>query len=128
MAGSATAYLKPAILNLTLRGTAFTAVGTPYVSLHTAAPGDTGADEVTAGDNTYARQAATFAAPSGDACTNSAALEWLDLPGVTLVGVGIWDAASGGNCMYAGLLALERTISAGGSFRIEIGELSVSVS
>jgi hypothetical protein len=79
------------------------AVATPYVSLHTADPGETGASEVAGGS--YARQAASFGAASGGQVQNDAILDFAGMPATTVVGFGIWDAASAGNCLWTGWLS-----------------------
>jgi len=60
---SKTDFLENKIINHVLRNTAYTAPATVYAALFTATPGESSAGtEVTGGS--YARQAATFSAPS----------------------------------------------------------------
>jgi hypothetical protein len=97
------AYLNNAELN-TLKNTSF-AVATLYASLHNGNPGITGANEVAGGS--YARQAVTLGTPSSSAVSNSAALNFTGMPAVTTPGlthVGLWDASSAGNFLWAGTL------------------------
>lgn len=71
-------------------------IAAAYASLHTGAPGDSGANEVTGGSPAYARKAITFGAASGGsmAATNQPVF---DVPGSTTVThVGFWSAVSGG--------------------------------
>lgn len=78
-----------------LRGTNPT-VALAYASLHTADPGDDGANEVTGGTPAYARKAITMAAASAGAiaATNQPVF---DVPGgTTVTHVGFWSAVSGG--------------------------------
>ncbi len=78
-----------------LRGTNPT-VALAYGSLHTADPGDTGANEVTGGTPAYARKAVTIGAASAGAiaATNQPVF---DVPGgTTVTHVGFWSAVSGG--------------------------------
>lgn len=78
-----------------LRGTNPT-VALAYASLHTADPGDTGANEVTGGTPAYARKAVTMGAASAGAiaATNQPVF---DVPGgTTVTHVGFWSAVSGG--------------------------------
>ena len=54
-------YLENKLLDAVFNATAFNVTGDPYISLHTADPGETGASEVTGGS--YARQQAAFGEP-----------------------------------------------------------------
>lgn len=94
-------YLENKILDKVFRNTDFT-VSTPYISLHTADPGETGANEVTGGS--YARQAASFSAASGGNTKNTANITFTGMPSCTVVGIGIWDSSTGGNCLWTGWL------------------------
>lgn len=66
-----------------------------YMSLHTADPGTTGANEVTGGAPAYARKAVTWVAGSVDGVYN-ATVPAFDVPAATVTHVGLWTAASGG--------------------------------
>lgn len=93
-------YIKNAWLN-TIRGggagTSFTAPANVYASLHTASPGDTGANEVSGGSPAYARIAITFAAAAAGAI-DSSNTPVFDVPASTTVThVGFWDASTAGN-------------------------------
>lgn len=97
------AYLNNAELN-TLKNTSF-AVATLYASLHNGNPGITGANEVTGGS--YARQAVTLGTPASSAVSNSAALNFTSMPTIAAPGlthVGLWDASTAGNFLWAGPL------------------------
>tara|TARA_B110000483_G_C18050501_1_gene486310 strand:+ start:584 stop:970 length:387 start_codon:yes stop_codon:yes gene_type:complete len=121
-------YLEVKLLNLTLNGTAFTAVNDPYVSLHTADPTDAGTGaEVTGGS--YARTAASFStatvgvvATDADVTFPTATATW------GVVGwIGLWDAASGGNMLYHTALDTSKTIDSGDIFKITTGNLTVEL-
>jgi len=71
-----------------------------YISLHTADPGETGANEVAGGS--YARQQVAFGAASGGTLSNSAQVDFAGMPATTVVAWGAWDAASSGNCFWTG--------------------------
>lgn len=67
-----------------------------HMSLHSADPGTTGANEITGGSPAYARKAATWGAASAGVRTLSSQLVF-DVPaGVTVTHTGVWSAASGG--------------------------------
>jgi hypothetical protein len=122
-------YFRDAVLNV-MRNTGISAITTTYVSLHTADPGLTGASEVTAGGNSYARQDATFGAPGdgggGRQIANTAAITWTDMPSVTVTHVGLWDASTVGNFLYGDALTASQVVNAGGTFEFPIGNLTVT--
>ena len=121
-------YLENALINGTIRGTTYTAPSTIYVALYTTNPtdADTGT-EVSGGS--YARQAATFAAPSnGVSLTNAdvtfpqATADW-----GTVSYLGLRDALSGGNLLYHTPLDAAKLIQTGDIFKIATGNLSVTL-
>ena len=123
-------YLENAMLNLTLNGTAFTAISTPYVSLHTADPTDAGTGAEVSGGS-YARQSASFATASGtsgsvstdaDITFPTATADW-----GTITHIGIWDSASGGYLLYHTALDTSKTITSGDIFKILSGNLTVTL-
>jgi hypothetical protein len=88
-------FLRNTIIDHLLRNQAYTPPATVYVSLHTADPGLTGANEVTGGS--YARQALTLSAGSAGSTSNTNLLQFNSMPATTVRGIGLWDASSGGN-------------------------------
>lgn len=76
-----------------------------YISLHTADPGETGANEAAGGS--YARQQADFGAASGGTLSNSANIDFTSMPAATIVAWGAWDAVSAGNCWWTGWLSTQ---------------------
>lgn len=121
-----TTFWRDAVLNL-LRGTNVTGFSA-YVSLHTADPGNTGANEVTGGS--YARQLAGFGAPADDsgvrAVTNAADIDFTGMPATTVTHFAIWNAATSGNSVYKEALATSRTTLAGDVIRLAAGNLKVT--
>lgn len=98
-------------LNDHLNGKTAFALPSVHISLHTAAPGETGANEVTGGS--YARQAVAGAgwnASAGGLADNAAAILFTGMPAVTVVAVGEWDAASAGNLLRYGWLSTVRKL------------------
>lgn len=72
-----------------------------YISVHTADPGATGANEVVGGS--YARVATTWAAASAAAKSGSAVT--LNIPaGTTITHFGLWTAVSGGTYVTGDVL------------------------
>lgn len=121
-------YLENALINATLRNTAFTSPTVVYLALYTTDPtdADTGT-EVSGGS--YARQSITFGAPSNGVSTNSAAIEFPQATGSwgTITHVAIRDALTLGNMLYHTPLDASKTIASGDIFRIAIGSLSVTL-
>lgn len=121
-------YLENALVNVTLRGTSFTAVSTPYVALFTSDPtdADTGT-EVSGGS--YARQSATFGAPSNGASVTTADITYPTATGSwgTIGWIGIYDASTSGNLLYHTALDSSKTIDTGDIFKIASGNLSVTL-
>jgi hypothetical protein len=121
-------YLENALINVTLRNTAYTTPTTVYVALYTTDPtdADTGT-EVSGGS--YARQSVTFGAPSNGVTTNSADVTFPTATGSwgTVAYVGIRDNSSGGNLLYHAPLTTSKAIDSGDIFKITTGNLSVTL-
>lgn len=66
-----------------------------WISVHTAAPGSTGASEAAGGSPAYARKQTTWTAGSSDGVVTGSQVTF-DLPAGTYVAVGIWTAATAG--------------------------------
>jgi hypothetical protein len=122
-------YLENALINATLRNTAYTSPTTVYVALYTTDPTDADTGTEVSG-NGYARQSVTFSAPSNGATSNSAAVEFPQATGSwgTVAFIGLRDALSGGNLLYHTPLDASKTIATGDVFRIAIGSLTVTIS
>ena len=121
-------YLENALINVTLRATAFTAPTTVYVALYTTDPTDADTGTECSGTS-YARQSVTFDAPSNGASTNSAAVEFPQAGSSwgTITHIGIRDALTTGNLLYHTPLDASKTIATGDVFRIATSSLSVTL-
>jgi hypothetical protein len=121
-------YLENALINVTLRATAYTAPTTVYVALYTTDPTDADTGTECTGTS-YARQAVTFGAPSNGVSTNSAAVEFPQAGGAwgTITHIGIRDALTVGNLLYHTPLDASKTIATGDVFRIATASLSVTL-
>ena len=121
-------YLENALINVTLRNTAFTAVAAPYVALFTSDPTDAGTGTEVSGGS-YARTAVTMGAPSNGVSTNSADVTFPTATGSwgTVGWIGIYDASTSGNLLYHTALDLSKTVSTGDIFKISAGNLSVTL-
>lgn len=121
-------YLEDALINATLRATTFTSPATVYVSLHTADPTDAGTGTEVSGGS-YARQSASFAAPSNGASATDADITFPQATGNwgTVTHIGIWDASTSGNLYYHTALDASKTIDTGDVFKIASGSLTVTL-
>ena len=121
-------YLENALVNATLRNTAYTSPTTVYVGLFTTDPTDAGSGTEVSGGS-YVRQSATFAAPSNGASSTSADVTFPQATANwgTVTHFGIYDASTAGNLMYHGALTTSKTIETGDVFKISSGNLTVTL-
>jgi hypothetical protein len=128
MASEYSTYLQNAIINATLRNTAYTSPATVYVALSTTTITAGGSiTEVSGGS--YARQAVTLSAPSSGATANSANVVFPTATGSwgTITDIGVFDASTGGNLLYFTPLTASKSIASGDIFQISTGNLTVSL-
>lgn len=118
-------YLENKLLDATFNNTSYAAGADPYISLHTANPGETGTSEATGGS--YARVQAAFGAASSGAVVNSGNIDFTGMPAVTVTHVGVWDDPTAGNHLWNGPLTSSVPVSAGATFRIATSNLTVSL-
>lgn len=136
MAGSFSDYLEAKILDEVFGATAFSAPGTLYVALFTAAPSDSGGGtEVTGGS--YARVAVTnnttnWPNATGTSPTSKANGTVITFPTATanwgtVVAFGIFDASSGGNLIAWADLNTSRTINSSDTANFGVGSLTITL-
>lgn len=107
-------YGELALLN-TLRGTAYSAAGS-YVQLHL---GNANEDGTVALAANTTRQSITFSAASGGAMATSSGATWTNVPNTeTYTHWSLWDAVTGGNCLWTGALSSSAAVVAGDTFQI----------
>jgi len=78
--------------------------------------------------NGYARQSATFDAASNRATSNATLIEFgpnTTSNWGTVSHMGIYDASTGGNCIWAGSLSAAKTASVGDKITFQVGALDV---
>ena len=121
-------YLENALINATLRNTAYSSPATVYVGLFTSDPTDAGTGTEITG-NSYARKSMAFNAPSNGASTNSAAVEFDQATGTwgTITHFGILDALTIGNLLYHGALTTSKTIETGDVFKFAAASVTVTL-
>jgi hypothetical protein len=120
-------YLGNALLDHVLRNTAYTSPTTVYLSLHSADPGLTGANELAVA-NGYARSATAFDAAASRATANTAAEVFTNTGSAWSAAThwGLWDASSAGNFLWGGALDASKTIGASDTGTVAAGALDLS--
>ncbi len=126
---SFTNFLETEILDHVFAGAAYSAPGTHYLALYTAAPGETGGGtEVTTSGTAYARQSVAFTT-TGNTTSNTAAVEFPTATASfgTVTHVGVFDAATSGNLMAYATLSSSKAIASGDVFRVPTGDLDITL-
>lgn len=97
----------------------------PYVKLHIGDPGEDGTSNAAA--ETTRKQVAFAAAASGSAAS-SADATWTNVSTTeTYSHISMWDASTAGNCLWTGALTASKAVTAGDTFTIPSGSLTVSL-
>lgn len=125
--GGISNYLEAKILDLTFNNTGWTNITDVRASLHTADPGETGANEF-ASSGAYARvTGVSFGVASGGAISNDADVVWAEATADwgTATHLGLWNQA--GDFLWGGPLTASRSIVTGVTFRIPSGDLDVAL-
>lgn len=129
---SASNFLELELLDHVLGAATYTPPVTVYISLHTADPGETGANEVSG--NAYARVAVTNNATNWPAAaaglkSNGIVFTFPTPTGAgwgTVTHFGIWDAASAGNNLFGGALSVPKTINADDTVQFNVGDIDIT--
>lgn len=125
MATGLASAIANSILDALCRSVTWTEPVAFYVKLHIGDPGAAGTSNA-AGETT--RKAATFSAASAGAITNSAALTWTNVSTTETVShVSFWDDPSAGTFLGSDALNVARSLTAGDTFEIAIGDLDLSI-
>lgn len=121
-------YLENALINATLRNTAYTSPTTVYVGLFTSDPTDAGSGTEVSGGS-YARKSMAFDAPSNGASVNTSAVEFNQATGNwgTITYFAIFDASTSGNMLYHGALTTSKTIETGDVFKFADSSVTVTL-
>jgi hypothetical protein len=106
----------------TLGGTSFS-VTTCYVKLHT---GDAGEDGTANAATETTRKSVSWSAAASGSKASSATLSWTNVAATeTYSHWSMWDASTGGNCIWTGALSSTASVTAGDTF--EITSLTLSL-
>lgn len=120
-------YLRNQLRDHLFRDASFTKPSELWISAHTGDPGLTGLNEVSGGSYARVQRDPANANWSGDVEGETDNLAVITFPAPTadwgiVTYFGVWDAASGGNFILKGQLAIPKTINSGDqapSFAIE---------
>lgn len=96
------------------------------VALVTANGSDSAAGTEVSGGS-YVRQSVTFDSAASGATQNAGAVTFTNMPAVTVVGVEVWDNAGTPVRIWYGALTANKTLNAGDTFIIAIGDLDLSL-
>ena len=120
-------YLENKVLLHVFGGSAYSAPATLYLALYTSDPGDGNTGTECSG-TAYARQTITFTVVT-DTASNNAAVEF-PVAGSswgTITHVGILDQLTSGNLLAHGALTASKAIASGDVFRVENGDLDITL-
>lgn len=123
-------YLENKIIDHMLRNQSFSPPSTVYVALFTAdngLEGGTITGEVSGGS--YARQSVTLSAASDGESSNTADIEFPTATADwgTVTHVALMDASTGGNVLMHSALDASKTVNNGDTFKINAGDLDITV-
>ena len=120
-------YLENELLDHVLKNAAYTSPTTVYLALYTSNPTDADSGTAVSGGS-YARQAITFGSvASGGTISNTGDLTFASMPAATVSHVGIHDHLTAGNLLFHGALSSSKSVDAGDTFKISIGDLDISL-
>ena len=123
-----TDFMENKIIDHMLRNQAYTPPSTVYLALFTSATDDSGGGTEVSGGS-YARQAVALTAASGGASENSADITFPQATADwgTITHVALMDALTGGNMLMHSPLDASKTVNSGDTFKINDGDLDVTV-
>jgi hypothetical protein len=119
-------YLKNALVNASLRNTAYTSVTPIYIALFATNP-NTGGIEVIGGS--YVRKAITFVSPTVGVTSNAGVVNFPVSTGIwgSITYFGIMDALTAGHLLYFGELTTHRNLIVGDSVSVPIGNIIITL-
>lgn len=121
-----------ALLNASLGTSAYTAPTAPVqLALVTAAGSNTaaGTEVANSGGSSYSRQNITFSSASAGSATNSAIINFTNMPATTTVGVEVWDSTTPTKVRrYFGNLTASKTTALGDTLSFAAGAITATLS
>lgn len=124
---AATITLSNSLLDQVLRAIPYTAPGNVYLALFTTAPTSSGGGTEVVGGS-YTRAQLTFTAASGGATSNANQVQIIGMPSVTVVGLAVMSASTGGTMLFYGNLLTPKTTNAGDTFTVQANSLNIALS
>lgn len=122
--------VENALLDLLLRGTAYTVTTPIKARLMTANGSDSanGTELGTSGGYTALGQTITFgtSAASGS-ISNTAACTWTNMPATTIVGLELWSSDGTPKRLWWGALSSPKTVASGDTFEFAIGDVTCTL-
>lgn len=123
MAESISSAAATSVLDAICNATSYS-VATPYIQLHTGAPGSAGTANV-ATEST--RKSVSFAAAASGAVSNDVAISWTSVAGTEdFTHWSLWTASSGGTFVWSGTMTAN-PVTAGDTFTIAVGDLDLAL-
>lgn len=123
-----TNYLANKMLDHALRGhvseSEYERPSQVYLALHTGNPGDTGSENEVSG-GAYARQIVTFA-ESAEGVIENSNVPLFTMPACTVSYFSVWDASTGGNCLFYDIIASPQTFNTSDTFSPQAGAVTIS--
>lgn len=98
-----------------------------YVALHSSNPTNTGLSTTEIVGGSYIRQLTTWTIPTIRTIINNSAITFNNLPACTVSYLALWDASTGGNCLYS-LAITPIVVTAGGTLVIPTSDLAIVLS
>ena len=118
-------YLENALLDHAVGTSSFTAPTGVYFKMHTGAPGEDGT--ANAATETTRADCGAFSAAAGGTTDNDAAITISSVSTTEdITHFSLWDAASGGNCLFVGALTSSVALTAGDDFQVSAGDLDIT--
>lgn len=117
-------YAENKILDHSLSVSSWTMPTGVYVSVHSASPGETGANEIA---STTRQGDTAFNSAASGATANTSAVTFTSMPSCTVTHIGIWDAATSGNFLWYGALSSSVACGSGDTFEIAAGDLDITL-
>lgn len=121
-------YLKNKVLDHLWGITSFTPPGTLYFAVFTARPsGSGGGTEVATARISLTNNSTSWSAAASQVKRNAATVDWGTAASDwgAILGIGIFDASSGGNLLAYGDLSTPRTILTGNPFSLAISAIGL---
>ncbi len=121
-------YAENAIINHVFCNIAYTSPAKLWLGLYTVTPSDAGGG-TEVNTNAYARMNFALSNASGGATSNPSDITFATSNGDwgTIVAVGIHDANVNGNLIMWGALTANKTVNNGDTFKVNAGDLDITV-